>query len=153
MPKAFGSTRFLTIFGVLLLTGCGEAVGPAKLPETVPFSGVVKIDGAPMNRGIITFIPKSDGGYNAVGFVNEKGEYKLKTSVGELEGDGAAPGDYKVTISRFVKPSGEPQDPSVPAEIPGKESIPLAYSDATVSALTAVVPAGGGTKDFEVSTK
>ncbi len=133
--------------------GCGESVAPPVLPETAAFSGSIKLDGKPMNSGLITFVSTADRGLNATGVVGADGKYSLKVAVGKAEKDGAVPGKYKVVISRFLKPNGEPQDPSVPAEIPGRESLPPQYSMATTTKLTAEVPAGGGNADFDLKSK
>lgn len=138
---------------VLSLMGCGGSETPPELPATAAFSGSIKLDGKPMNRGLVTFVSMTDKGLNATGVVDADGRYSMKISVGKQEKAGAVPGKYKVVISRFLKPNGEPQDPSVPAEIPGRESLPPLYSVPTASQLTAEVPAAGGTADFELKSK
>ncbi len=138
---------------VLSVMGCGGTETPPELPATATFSGSITLDGKPMNRGLITFVSTTDKGLNASGAVEADGKYSLKISVGKQEKAGAVPGKYKVVISRFLKPNGEPQDPTVPAEIPGRESLPPQYSVPTVSQLKAEVPAAGGTADFELKSK
>ena len=143
----------LGIFASSFAIGCGESEAPPVLPATVPFTGSIKLDGTPMNAGFITFLSTTEKGLNATGIINTEGKYSLKIGIGKLEKDGVVPGKYKVIVSRFVKPNGEPQDPSVPAEIPGRESLPPQYSSSTATRLVAEVPAAGGTADFEVKTK
>jgi hypothetical protein len=137
-------------FGLL---GCSGVEAPPELPATVAFSGSIKLDGKPMNGGLVTFVSTTDKGLNASGVVGADGKYSMMISLGKQEKSGAVPGKYKVVISRFVKPNGEPQDPKVPAEIPGRESLPAQYSVAGASRLTAEVPAAGGTADFDLKSK
>ena len=139
-----------TSFAVI---GCGKAEVPPELPATVAFSGAIQLDGKPMSGGLVTFNSTMDKGLNATSIVGADGKYNLKISLGKQEKDGAVPGKYKVVISRFVKPNGEPQDPSVPAEIPGRESLPARYSVLTTSKLVAEIPPAGGTADFDLKSK
>lgn len=138
------------VCGLWFCPGCSQA--PPPLPDTVPFSGSVELDGKPMDGGMVTFLSKTEKGVNATGIVNENGEYSLKVSVGKAEKEGALPGDYKVTISRFVLPSGKPQDLSKPVEVPGRESLPPKYSVPNQTVLTATVKSGGSA-DFQLKAK
>ena len=150
------ASTFGLLFGFLgtaLLMGCSSEEAAPVLPDTVPFSGVVKLNGQPMSGGIVTFISNSTNAQFVSGFVGPDGKYTVKTSLGKAEKDGAVPGKYKVTISRFIKPNGEPQDPTVPAEIPGRESLPAMYSSSVSTRLEATVAAGGGTQDFDLTAK
>jgi hypothetical protein len=133
--------------------GCSGTETPPELPATAAFSGTIKLDGKPMNKGLVTFVSMTDRGLNATGTVGADGKYSLKVSVGKQEKDGAVPGKYKVVVSRFLQPNGEPQDPSVPAAIPGLESLPQQYSMPTMTQLKAEVPAAGGTADFDLKSK
>ncbi len=146
---AFVSLSLLALFSI---AGCGKAP-PPKIPDTVPVKGTVKLDGKPMDRGVITFLPSAAKSYRATGFISQTGEYELSTSVGATSKPGASPGEYTVTISRFLNPKGEPQDPTKPVEIPGLESLPPRYSNATQTTLKATIPTGGGTQDFDVKAK
>lgn len=142
-----------SVIVLFLSLGCGGEEAPPILPATVAFTGSVKLDGKPMNGGLVTFVSMTDKGLNATGVVGPDGKFSMKISVGKQEKSGALPGKYKVVISRFVKPNGQPQDPTVPAEIPGRESLPPHYSVAGSSKLTTEVPAAGGTADFDLKSK
>ena len=139
--------------GTAFLMGCSSEEAAPLLPDTVPFSGVVKLNGQPMSHGIVTFISSQPNAPFVGGFVGPDGKYSVKSSLGKVETAGAVPGKYLVTISRFVKPNGEPQDPSVPVEFPGRESLPPIYSSSSATRLTATVAAGGGTQDFDLTAK
>ncbi|MHC4181375.1 MAG: hypothetical protein ACYSWU_28080, partial [Planctomycetota bacterium] len=64
----------------LILPGCG---GGPDLPPVADVSGVVTIDGKPLPRGTIQFVPdesKGPGGATAVGRIGSDGRYTLKTA-------------------------------------------------------------------------
>lgn len=146
---------FLTsVMGITLVLGCGKGVTPPKLPPTVVFKGNVTMDGKPLPKALVTFTTTAaQNGFNATGITNDAGEYVLKTSSGSISQDGAAPGKYKVHISRFVDPKGEPQDPAVPVAVPGKQSIPDRFSNPATTKLEATVDAKGGTQNFDLKSK
>lgn len=114
-----------------LLAGCGP---PEKVwPKRYPVSGRVTVDGKPAVRAVISFhplAPHSDGlSYAASTFTGDDGEYKLTTVEA---GDGAPPGEYKVTIvANYVVKNGE--DVTVPDLLHGK------YKDAKTTPLQATV--------------
>lgn len=145
----------------LALTGCGgSSLG------TVPVEGSVMIDGKPIAGITVVFSPDS-GGRAASGQTDESGNYKLTT---EINGDGALPGTYKVTISKVeveedtlpetVDPnSAESMDAIYGAldtkkEPKSKNLVAKKYANAATSGLTATVNAEGENKfPFEVTSK
>lgn len=79
----------------LLVSGCGGDSGP-PLYEA---GGVVTYNGNPVKNATVTLTPNFDDTKTApiaTAITNEKGEFKLR-SRGE---DGAAPGNYIVTIEK-----------------------------------------------------
>lgn len=75
--------------------GCNDG----KL-KTHPVSGVVTMNGEPVEGATVTFSPvKESEGDAAIGKTNEKGEYKLQTANGRADG-GTTPGDYIVLIKK-----------------------------------------------------
>jgi hypothetical protein len=82
---------------VVLLTaaGCTSKYTP------VPVSGVVTLDGQPVNKATVYFYAVGDDkeGRPAQGATDENGEFNLST-LGN--GDGALPGDYKVVVHKYV---------------------------------------------------
>jgi hypothetical protein len=71
-------------------SGCG---GPAK---PVKVEGVVTLDGKPVKGATVTLFPQDGAAHSASGFTDPGGVFRLTTySVG----DGAIPGDYKVTVT------------------------------------------------------
>lgn len=145
--------RRVCLVALLLTTcGCGGAETQGSLPETVPATGVVKLNGKPLPFASVMFIPQgATKGIECIGSTDESGMYSLKQIRG---GDGAPPGEYKVVISRFLKPDGQPLSPGEPpANVMATESLPAVYSDVTVSRLTASIPATGGEFPFDLKSR
>ena len=69
--------------------GCGGPA-PVKLPDTVPFTGTVKMDGQPLAKASLTYIATANKGINAVGITDGNGQYKLKISVGNEVKEGVS---------------------------------------------------------------
>ena len=94
---------------LLLLPGCS---GKSDAPKVASVSGTVTKGGKPFEGAEITFNPVGKGRHAAVGVTDAAGKFELLTGSQK----GAEPGDYKVTISRMVRPDGTPVIP-----IPGPE--------------------------------
>jgi hypothetical protein len=76
----------------LTATGCGDSAAA----DTLSAGGkVVYTDGSPVKGANVQFVPKGKG-YQAVGSTNEAGEFTLTTF---NENDGAAEGEYDITIT------------------------------------------------------
>jgi len=138
-----------SLVGLVALSGCGGAA-PVKVPDTVPFSGKVTMDGQPLASAKVTFSPTGAKGNSAEGVTDEAGEYELRINIGTKEAQGAVPGEYSVCISRVLAPDGSPQDPNIPSEIPGRQSLPARYSSPDMTELKATIPPGGGQQDFDL---
>ncbi len=140
----------------LLAAGCGGSSTPKNpLPTTVPVGGVVTLDGKPLNRAAVKFIPDGETkGVECYGFTDESGRYELTQLRG---GTGAPPGTYKVVISMFAKADGTPAEvgPNAPppADQGAVEALPPQYSSYTASKLMAQVPPGGGDVKFELKSR
>ncbi len=135
------------------LAGCGGGRDPA-LPSLVKVTGVVTLDGKPLSRVAVTFIPVGTTlGGRCHGFTDVSGVYGLVTDQNEK---GAAVGEYKVLCNKWVQADGSdyPRDSKVsPIESNGKEKLPPRYSDELSSELKATVPAGGGAVDLKLVSK
>ncbi|NUQ66407.1 MAG: carboxypeptidase regulatory-like domain-containing protein [Pirellulales bacterium] len=147
------------IFLVLLLVvgGCGGPDAPATSGQ-VPFSGTVTLDGEPVENAQVKFIPLSGESEPAVATTDASGKYELKS--GHAGAAGAKPGEYKVVISRLVKPDGtvavagpDRSPMQLMVEDKATESIPPRYSEYQKSTLKATVPGGGGSQDFQLNSK
>jgi hypothetical protein len=76
----------------LIVLGCGDDSGLAK---RYPVRGTVNYKGQGVPKGRIDFLPQGKDGRSASGEIQD-GSYFLTTQV---NGDGALPGAYKVTVT------------------------------------------------------
>lgn len=136
--------------GVLVVACAGCGGGPS-LPDTVPVSGKVTLNGQPLADASVTFVPtgttRGDGGF---GTTAADGRYELRYLRG---GAGVPAGTYRVVISKRAMPDGSPavEGPDVaPIDSPAREVLPPKYSHEEYTTLSATVPAGGGTIDFQL---
>lgn len=138
---------FLALFGLL---GCSQR--DSRLPPQHPVSGTITLDGKPLAGAGIMFLPRGDTrGTGAMGMTDEAGKYTLKTDYG---GPGAPEGEFAVTVSKVVNRDGTPYIPNPDvAEAGERETLPGIYSDSMKTTLSAKVPPGGGTIDFELKGK
>ena len=168
LGRARGSRKRMAVIliscAALLMSGCG---GPAR-PETAPVTGQVTVNGNPLEKGKIQFIPAN--GRLAMGQI-VNGTYSLRTFEDD---DGALLGKHVVTItameiSRNKKlPKFEPPANATPGQIRVMEAewleqhggrvkvkwhVPEKYSDSRTSPLTAEVSAGENEKNFSIDTK
>jgi len=132
----FGAALLIGLFA----TGCGSG-GPVM----GRVSGTVKVDGQPLPKGTVTFIPTDGKSPNATGTITD-GSYTLQTTE---PGDGAVVGSYKVAISDVDASALNTALPGMPAPV-SKSAIPKTYLDANTSGLTATVESGSNTKDFDL---
>ena len=79
-----------------LCAGCGRT-------NLVKVQGTVTLDGKPLSWATIAFNPIGGQGRPASGLSDENGSFQLTTS---RTNDGAAPGEYKVTVTK--EQAGEP---------------------------------------------
>jgi hypothetical protein len=120
---------------VITLMGCGKG------PEYVPVTGTVKYSDGTVPKGdapAITFQPveAGPGKKGASGTIAEGGTFSLQTV---KPGDGAQPGDYKVTVHVM---QGYPR---------GKQMVAAIYTKPDTTPLSATVkPSGENHFDFTV---
>jgi hypothetical protein len=150
-------TRWLPAHVCLLLLfalslGCTGGSGPVKV------NGTVTLDGKPLSNAMIVFNPDGEGGTPASGVSGSDGSFRLTTF---NSGDGAKPGNYKVTVA--LTPEEEvggapptPGDPKAMAEAMRKYAeshkkktvkktgLPASYSDPGKTALKYTIPPPDG---------
>lgn len=150
VAAARGCPWRLVVLGLFIAAGCSGR-GP-NLPPQYPVSGTISMDGKPLSGAGIMFLPRGETrGTGAFGMADAAGKYILKTDHG---GAGAPEGEYAVTISRVVNRDGTPYVPKPDvAEAGERESLPGMYSDSMKTVLTATVPKGGDTINFELKAK
>ncbi|MFH1266894.1 MAG: carboxypeptidase-like regulatory domain-containing protein [Planctomycetota bacterium] len=148
------STIVLALACCTLLPVLGCEPGARDLPELVPVSGSVTLDGEPLQKAVVTFFPKGTTlGVGGAGATDASGRYELKTGAVE---PGVPVGEYRVTCSKMTLPDGSDYDPN--SEIPpidagAVETLPARYSFDGETTLAGTVPSGGATIDFELTSK
>jgi hypothetical protein len=83
------SFQLLSLYALIAIAGCGDG-----RPERVPVSGVVLIDGEPLGRGYVKFVPAN--GRPSLGKIAPDGKFILTCFDG---GDGAIPGTHRVQVT------------------------------------------------------
>jgi hypothetical protein len=128
----------LCTLAIMLLPGCGGG------PSLANVSGEVKVDGIPLEKGVITFVPAEGKGQPVTGDVVH-GKYHVRTTVGKNIVMISAP----VVID---KRKDAPTDDANWLEIT-TESLPDKYHSKTT--LSFEVQSGSNTKDWDlkVNTK
>ena len=155
--------------GLMLLAVLGCAQQSGEKLDTVPVSGTVTLDGAPVEGASVAFSPSAPGGMAASGKTDSSGRYKLTTRDPD---DGALPGSYLVMISKTeggaasgavtpgmsdeeaTKAAMEAHVAAGEAEATFKELLPAKYTNTATSELKADVAKGGQTEfNFELTSK
>ena len=137
--RLLGSTRRLTgaaaVTGLLTVVGCGSG-GSA----TTPVTGRVVVDGRPAANAIVTLHP-ADGRPAAekpVGTAGPDGEFDLTTGT---TGDGAPPGEYRVTVS-WLQPVANRRKGGDGDDAPPRSLLPATYANPATTPLRATVRPG-----------
>jgi hypothetical protein len=149
-----------TGLAIMLTAGCG---GEDSLPRE-RLSGTVTLDGRPVEKGTIQFMPLDQANAaTSTAAIITAGAYEVPT------GQGLLPGPYQVTISSVEEAKGPTAKPKVrrgpgydpvggtgvegaPPEAPTRQLIPARYNANTT--LKADVAKGGkNVFDFPLTTK
>jgi len=132
-PSALrASAFFASSLAALFAVGCGGEEGPPR----EPISGVVTLDGRPLEKGLITFTPEAGGDLVVSGLVVD-GAFSLPRA----EGPGLGPHRVDVWSKKATgKTLKDRNDPDNPVE-ETVEQIPPRYN--TRSELKADVVQGG----------
>ena len=169
--KAMAVIGLVCMVALVLSIGCTGTTGP----KTEPVSGVVTLDGNPLDGANVVFSPSGGGGKAAAGTTDSSGNYKLTT---QNPSDGAVVGSYQVSITkvegsapavdlsglseqekmkksmeayyssdRFKKQGGKAGGPEVKSLVPAK------YGDPKTSGLTAEVKAGPNSFNFDLKSE
>jgi hypothetical protein len=133
-------TLLLAALVLIVLTGCSNRPDPHPHLQLVPAHGVVRINGRPVDSARVTF--SGAGGVSAYGVTDADGKFKLTTFKPD---DGAAPGSYKVTVTK-AQGTGHPTEKTAPpafrrgvAAPQVKWLVPQQYSNLATSGLTGEV--------------
>jgi len=141
------SVLFSLVAMTCLLMGSGCS---ANTPHVVPVTGKVSYNGKPLNNGTIMLIPDGEG-FGATGIIQPDGTFTLTSF---KKGDGAAPGNYKVTVEVFP----DEAETGVAVGLPGAEfgegqkpPVPVKYSSSATTPLRAIVNDGETELDLELT--
>jgi len=142
---------WLTMGMLVLALGCGP-----KTPPTVPASGIVMMDGKPLDGAGISVY--SENGTVAMGTTDANGKFSLTTTIGPNQYPGALVGKHKIGVTKSTNtgdPAGEKKTYSDPKEMAVKMGgmatsqikttfiVPQQFNSAQTSGLSIDVPAGG----------
>lgn len=149
MTTRFVRPTFAAVLAAGLLAGCSSGSG------RVPVAGAVTVDGAPGALAVVTFWPADPGSSESAGRVVADADGKFV--IGDKEKDtGLTPGEYKVTVSRFVDRAGKPahgggKKSEAGLDAPAYESVQEAFLGRETTPLAAKVARGGAPFAFEVA--
>lgn len=121
----------------LALTGCGSGSEATVI-------GLVTLDGKPLDRGSVSFVPVTSGA-GASASIGNDGSYEVQT--GAISG--MSPGDYVVT----VRANGDPiprADGGPPT--PGKPITPAKYNSRNTSGLQYTIQPGANEINLELKS-
>ena len=173
MDKIHFTKYFLLIALMSMVSGCGDG-----LPKTYPVSGVVNLDSKPLPGATVTFISDAGSNKSAATTTDAQGKYTMSTY---KQGDGAVPGSYKITVTKYQRgaeespygdkpPEAVEQTPEAISAAYGKgyagppkgnaakapkewNDVPDKYGDLAKSCLTFTVEAKPNTYDIELKSK
>src|SRR5262245_12871788 len=132
--------------GFSIVLGCGSA--GSNLPKTVPASGVVTLDGKPVDGAQVVLVPAGQGTTGANGVTDASGHFSLRAY---QEKDGAIPGEYKAQVSKTieVKLSGAKGSVDGGDPVRYEYAVPAKYTGYKTSGLSVTVP-DAGIKDIKL---
>jgi hypothetical protein len=133
-----------------LVVGCGKA----PPPQIVEVEGVVRLDGKPLKRAEVRFIPAADRGpeYLGVGVTDDAGRFRL-TCNGR---PGACVGENRVLVMESELPAALKSE-DAQAELAryfqklGGRPLPQRYANLAESPLTVSVTAGQKDYSFDLN--
>ncbi|MEZ6055786.1 MAG: carboxypeptidase-like regulatory domain-containing protein [Planctomycetaceae bacterium] len=141
----FPLVQFLIVVAIgAVVSGCGG--GGAEVPPLGIVSGVVKVDGKPIEGARVEFIPEA-GGRPSSGVTDQDGKYTLSYADGV---EGAAIGKHKVSV-RTERAAFSPEGGEGVATEARLEMLPPEYNDAT--SLSEEVKAEPTVINFDLETK
>jgi hypothetical protein len=144
----------LTLLSLLLSLLGALGCGGSDRPATAPVSGVVLLDGNPVEGAAVMFMPVA-GGRPAQGLTDAQGKFALTTFE---TNDGALLGDHKVSVTKMTitgaTETAEGLSGTTDAgEIKETWLVPQKYSLPDTSELTAKVEKGMPALEFKLSSQ
>jgi hypothetical protein len=132
---------------VLAAVGCGATDGLNRVRAT----GKLTARGKPVAGAMIVFIP--DGSTRGPGcWARTAGDGSFTLTDARGFAGGVVPGDYKVTVTRFVGPDEAPlpANASREEESRGRQSMPAKVTRPDSSPLTCTIPPRGGEVTIDI---
>ena len=123
---------------LVALAGCGYS---PDLPPVAPVTGKVLLDGQPLPRGTVQFVPQG-GGATATSPIAEDGTYNLTTATV----NGAVLGTHQIGVVSQQPPKDETD--TYPPSL-----IPAAYNNPAGSGLTYTVESGSNNHDIQLTSQ
>ncbi|HPU08057.1 MAG TPA: carboxypeptidase-like regulatory domain-containing protein [Thermogutta sp.] len=154
----------VTAVALGVVIGCSRSDGR---PKTYPVTGVVTLNGTPVEGATVVFVPKTpaqpgaQGPQAATATTDTSGRYALGTFA---KGDGAIPGEYLVRVFKYPTPppptgSASSEEEYVPPEESGqaaaapapKNLLPEKYANENTSGLSFTVEPKSNTFDIQLT--
>ncbi|MCC9608302.1 Ig-like domain-containing protein [Blastopirellula sediminis] len=135
--------HWLSLLLCLLAIGCGQ-----DGPDLAEVSGVITIDGKPLQGAVVSFSPAQPGGSPSYGQTDVEGKYLLFFS---RDRTGAMPGTHNVTIET-QKLGQEDQQALRDAGLPVPEYVAISSRYGQIGALTANVAPGENEVNLELTS-
>lgn len=129
----------------IAIAGCGGK----KMPETVPISGTVTVNGKPTAGLLVRFLPepneKGEGtSFYSSGTTDAQGKYVLEYDYDGKHGQGASLGPHRVVVMDTTQKLPAPGKRQAPP------AIPYTYASPATSPLKADVIVDQPTIDFDI---
>ena len=142
--------RLYLLAGLLFVSGCGSDQPTGQRVATVRASGVLTLDGEPLEYYQVLCFPP-DGERPAVGTADAEGKFVLGTN---QPGDGAVAGSHKVAINWLGPPSDDPNEGIMEFSKPPAPTVKIdrRYSDPKTSGIEIEIPASG-TSEIRIDLK
>ena len=127
------------ITAAIAMSSNGCSSDDANLPKTVPASGVVTLDGQPVDGAQVILIAEGSATMGAYASTDSQGQFSLRISDKK---SGAVPGSYKVQVAKTI-------EKKLPGNLDGGDAVafefgvPGKYTVAATSGLTALIPDNG----------
>lgn len=143
-------------FLLLPIIGCGNS---NRGPRTVPASGILTLDGVPVEGAAVAFVQQDQGKHFAQGYTDAEGKFSLNAFEYKT---GAVPGEYMVSIQKTVVEVAKAQPGSEESEHEGegegagetvRNVLPPRYTTPTKDFMFTVPEDGTDSLKIELTTK
>lgn len=126
-------------------------VGCASEEKGTPTSGTLLLDEMPLANASVFYSPVGDTPGNGGGGMSDaNGKYTVQGA----RGSGLPPGDYRVVVSRLLRPDGTLPDPNVPPiESDASETLPAVYTAPETTPLEVKVTQSPVPHEFRLQSK